>query len=64
MKPPIRYAIYFSIGMLLYFVIGADENPDALEEVHSLAPALIIGLVVLLMVVKYIRHRQEKDQEK
>ncbi|MFH6984557.1 hypothetical protein [Marinoscillum sp. 108] len=61
MKKPYRYALYFGIGVLIYFAMDGENNPESLEEVHKMAPALIIGVVVLLFLVRYIISKKEKD---
>ena len=63
MKKPYRYILYVLIGMAIYFVIGADKNPEALNELHRLAPALIIGIVILLVITRYMINKQKRDDD-
>lgn len=61
MSKPARYILYFLIGVSIYFVIDADDNPQVLDEFHSYAPALILVVVVLLFIVKYILEKKKGD---
>ncbi|MEQ8470593.1 MAG: hypothetical protein RIC35_05375 [Marinoscillum sp.] len=63
MKKPARYIIYFLIGVAIYFIIDADDNPQVLDEFHSYAPGLILVVVVLLFIVKYVLEKKKKDKE-
>ena len=63
MKKPHRYILYFLIGFVIYFIIGADDNPALMDEIHRIAPALIIGIVVLLFVVRYIINKQKGNDD-
>lgn len=63
MKKTYRYIIYFMIGIFIYYMVGADKDPEVLEDFHGLAPALIIGVVVLLFLVRYILAKKKKNQD-
>jgi len=53
-----RYIIYFIIGIAIYYGVEADKNPDALKEVHNIAPIAILIIFAALMVVRYIRTKR------
>ncbi|XOV93070.1 MAG: hypothetical protein ACFHWX_23090 [Bacteroidota bacterium] len=55
-----RYIIYFLIGVLIYYALEADKNPDALNKIHSYAPAAILVIFILLMAVQFIRKKREE----
>lgn len=63
MKKPYRYIIYLMIGVAIYFMIGADENPEVLTEFHGVAPIAIVGVVLLLMVVRYMIAKKNNGRE-
>ena len=63
MSKPVRYLLYFLLGVLIYYAIGADENPGILEEYHQYAPIYIIAIMILLFYVKRRREQKERDQE-
>lgn len=63
MTKPARYIIYFLIGVAIYFIIDADDNPQILDEFHGYAPGLILVVVVMLFIVKYVLEKKKKDGE-
>lgn len=56
-----RYAIYFIIGILIYYGLEANDDPELLEKVRKHAPIAILVIFVALLIVQYIRSRQERD---
>ncbi|REE05940.1 hypothetical protein [Marinoscillum furvescens] len=61
MKKEHRYILYLLLGVVLYYVIGADTDPAALDKFHDHAPIVIALVVVLLFVVRFLRQRQDKN---
>ncbi len=57
-----RYFLYFMIGILIYFVMDGDNHPELMEKIHEIAPALIIGVVVLMMIARYFISKHKKDE--
>jgi hypothetical protein len=62
-KKPYRYLMYFMIGVMIYFFMDGESQPEIMDQIHSNAPGLIIGVVVLLMVVRYFISKQEKNED-
>ena len=60
MSKPYRYFMYFMIGVLIYFIMDGDNNPERMDKIHELAPGLIIGAVVLMMIARYFISKQKK----
>ncbi|MEQ8551374.1 MAG: hypothetical protein RLO17_02560 [Cyclobacteriaceae bacterium] len=58
MKRTSRYIIYFVIGIAIYYGLEADKNPDALKEVHKIAPIAILIIFGALILVRYIRTKK------
>lgn len=58
-----RYIIYMLIGVMIYYFAGAEENPEVLDGFRKTAPMIIVVLVIALMIVKYIRSKNEGNQE-
>jgi|GEM_PF-1636085 len=58
-----RYIIYLLIGVLIYYVSGADKDPEALSGLRKNGPAIIIVVFAMLMLVKYIRSKKEKKND-
>ncbi len=63
MKKPTRYLVYLGIGMAMYYLIYDGEESQSLEEFHSIAPAIILGLVVVMMVLRFIKSKKENRNE-
>lgn len=63
MKKEQRYIFYLLLGVVLYYFIGADKDPAALDELHQHAPMVIAGVVILLFIVKFVRQRQDKNKQ-
>jgi hypothetical protein len=62
MAKPYRYFLYFMIGVMIYFFMDGDNHPEVMDKIHSIAPGLIIGVFVLLLVARYfISKREKKD---
>ncbi|MFT7029862.1 MAG: hypothetical protein ACJA2C_001255 [Marinoscillum sp.] len=55
--------MYFMIGVMIYFFMDGESQPEIMDQIHSNAPGLIIGVVVLLMVVRYFISKQEKNED-
>lgn len=51
------------IGVAIYYVSGADKNPEVLKAYRSIVPVVIIALVVILMIFKYIKSKKEKSEQ-
>ncbi len=58
-----RYLLYMLIGVMIYYFLGAEENPEVLDGFRKSAPMIIVVLVIALMIVKYIRSKKEGDSE-
>ncbi|MFT6867254.1 MAG: phosphate starvation-inducible membrane PsiE [Cyclobacteriaceae bacterium] len=63
MKKQTRYLIYFGIGILIYYIFYDGKDSESLDELHGIAPALILGLVVVMMVLRFLKERKEKRDE-
>ncbi|MFY0685963.1 MAG: hypothetical protein JXQ90_02300 [Cyclobacteriaceae bacterium] len=53
---PVRYIIYLLIGVALYFVLY--ENEAQYQTFRSKLPYLLIGVVILMLFVRFIRGKQ------
>lgn len=63
MNKSIRPIFYLLLGAAIYFIIDADDNPQALDEFHQYAPFAILIVFVLLLGMRYIRKKREEDQD-
>ena len=49
-------------GVLIYYAMDGDENPDNLKEIHQIAPVAIIVLFILLLIAQYIKKRRDESE--
>lgn len=61
MKKSLKYVLYILVGMAIYQLSGAKEQPEILDEFHSYAPLIILSIFGLLMVMKYVKSKKEKN---
>ncbi len=66
MSKPIRYIIYFLIGLSLYFILEKKDGGESLEAIHQQAPMIILGLIAVMVVLRVIveRKRKKNDEQK
>lgn len=55
--------IYLLIGVAVYYIVGVDDDPALMNDIHRIAPGVIIGVVILLIIVRNIVRKQKKDGE-
>ncbi len=59
MNPAYRYILYILIGMGLYFVIKQEGDEErTLDQVHQVAPYVILVLLVLMFFARAIRKKR------
>ena len=65
MSKPIRYFIYFLIGVGLYFILENKDGGESLEAFHGKAPMIILGLVAAMVVLRVMveRIKKKKDEQ-
>ncbi|MFY0601070.1 MAG: hypothetical protein JXR03_15445 [Cyclobacteriaceae bacterium] len=61
-KKQYRYFLYLGIGVILYFALERKDGGESLDKFHDKAPAIILIVVVLLLVLNFIKSRREKKK--
>ncbi|WP_258105438.1 hypothetical protein [Marinoscillum sp. MHG1-6] len=57
-----RYLLYFGIGVMMYFVLK-EEGGTGIQEIHRVAPWIILSIVVLMMVLRFIVEKKRNKDE-
>lgn len=60
MRRPVRYAMYFIVGFLIYQIIDSGETSFTHQEARNLLLGAIIVVFVLLLIVRVIKQRHDK----
>lgn len=60
MKRPVRFAIYFTIGFLMYQVIDSGETNVTHQDARNWLLGAIIVVFALLLIVRVIKQRYDK----
>jgi hypothetical protein len=63
MSKPLRYLLYFGIGLGLYFFLEWKDGGQTLESVHQVAPMIILGVVAVMVILKIFVERKRKKNE-
>lgn len=61
MRSPYRYVLYFLIGFLIYQVIDSGETTVTHQDARDTLIIALIAVFVLLLVVRVIKRRYDKD---
>lgn len=65
MNRTFRPVLYLMLGVAIYFVIDADDNPQLLDEFHQYAPFAILALFVMLLLIRrYNREHDDREDKK
>ncbi|MEP0368720.1 MAG: hypothetical protein ABJN36_11965 [Cyclobacteriaceae bacterium] len=60
MRKEYRYIVYLGIGVMLYFLMGGEEGDESIQKIHEKAPAIIIAVAIILVVLGFIKKQREK----
>ncbi|MEO9475153.1 MAG: hypothetical protein ABJG41_06450 [Cyclobacteriaceae bacterium] len=60
MRKEYRYIVYLGIGVMLYFLMGGQEGDESIQKIHEKAPAIIIAVAIILVVLGFIKKQREK----
>ncbi len=60
MKRPVRYALYFMIGFLIYQIIDSGETSFTHQDARDWLIGAIVVIFVLLVIVRLIKQRYDK----
>jgi len=62
MQKPVRYVIYFFLGVILFFALQREGNEDVLSEIHNHAPVIILSVFALLLLVRSIIEKKNREK--
>ncbi|MEQ8546788.1 MAG: hypothetical protein RIC03_02705 [Cyclobacteriaceae bacterium] len=62
MRKPIRYLLYFIIGIAIFYSLKQEGNEETITTIHEYAPAIIIGVFALLLVVRSVIEKKSREK--
>jgi hypothetical protein len=62
MQKPVRYLIYFIIGIMLFYTLRQEGNEDTLTTLHEYAPVIIISIFALMLFVRSIIEKKNREE--
>ncbi|MEP5610883.1 MAG: hypothetical protein ABJP45_01475 [Cyclobacteriaceae bacterium] len=60
MRKPVRYAMYFIIGFLIYQIIDSGETTVTHQDARNWLIGAIVLVFGLLLIVRVIKQRYDK----
>lgn len=60
MRRPVRYAMYFIIGFLIYQVIDSGDTSVTHQDARNWLIGAIVVVFALMLIVRVIKQRYDK----
>lgn len=54
--------MYIGIGLVIYLFMENKDGGESLQKVHENAPAIILSVIVILLLLNFIKSRRRKKE--
>jgi len=62
MRKPIRYLLYFIIGIVIFYSLKQEGSEETITTIHEYAPAIIIAVFALLLLVRSVVEKKNREK--